>query len=149
MDRNTWTEDGATITETITPELVQEALDDMAQAILNQQTKNGEYAMEKNWKDSEAKKRWDKENTVRYSIKLNKKKDADILAQVKRAGTAQKALKDAVRAKAGQDETWELLERRPKLAELIRSAAKLSPEHLQTVINIVDLPRLHRIGPDS
>lgn len=83
--------------------------------------------------DSEAKKRWDKENTVRYSLKLNKKKDADILAQVKRAGTAQKALKDAFR-----DETRALLECRPKLAELIRKASKLSPEQLQTVTEIVD-----------
>lgn len=92
--------------------------------------------MEKSWKDTEAKKRWDKENTIRYSLKLNKKKDADILAQVERAGTAQKALKEAVRA--AKDETRELLESRPDIAELIREASKLTPEQLQTVIEIVE-----------
>lgn len=94
--------------------------------------------MEKSWKDSEAKKQWDKENTVRYSLKLNKKRDADILAQVKKAGTAQQALKDAVRAKAEWDETRELLESRPELAELIREADKLTPEQLDMVIELVE-----------
>lgn len=42
MDRKAWTEDGATVTETITPETIQKALDDMAQAIIKQQTKKGE-----------------------------------------------------------------------------------------------------------
>ena len=42
MGRNAWTEDGATVTETITPETMQKALDDMAQAILNKQIKKGE-----------------------------------------------------------------------------------------------------------
>ena len=42
MDRKAWTEDGAAISETITPETIQKALDDMAQAILNQHTKKGE-----------------------------------------------------------------------------------------------------------
>ncbi|MBQ1778957.1 MAG: hypothetical protein IIZ93_12440 [Acidaminococcaceae bacterium] len=42
MSRKAWTEDGATITETLTPETIQKALDDMAQAILNQQAKKGE-----------------------------------------------------------------------------------------------------------
>lgn len=39
---NIWTEGGATVSETITPELIQKALDDMAQAILEQQTNKGE-----------------------------------------------------------------------------------------------------------
>lgn len=42
MDKITRTEDGATITETLTPETIQKALDDMAQAIIKQQTKKGE-----------------------------------------------------------------------------------------------------------
>ena len=42
MGRNAWTEDGATVTETITPETIQKALDGMAQAIIRQQDKKGE-----------------------------------------------------------------------------------------------------------
>ena len=42
MDKITRTEDGATITETLTPETIQKALDGMAQAIIRQQDKKGE-----------------------------------------------------------------------------------------------------------
>lgn len=140
MNKGVWTEEWATATETISNETIQRALGDMVRAgyEIELQKQKGEKSMDKSWKDSEAKKRWDKENTVRYSLKLNKKNDADILAQVERAGTAQKALKNAVRAGMKRDATLDLLERKPELAELIREAAKLSAEQLQTVKKCVD-----------
>ena len=97
--------------------------------------------MDKSWKDSEAKKQWDKENTVRYSIKLNKNTDQEIIAQVERmTGT----VKDP---KTGEKWTTHgairhflqmaLLEE-PEMLTLIREARKLTPEQLEMVIELVE-----------
>lgn len=43
--------------------------------------------------------RYDKENTMRVSLKLNKKHDADILEYLDKSGNKQGAIKDALREK--------------------------------------------------
>lgn len=43
--------------------------------------------------------RYDKENTMRVSLKLNKKYDADILEYLDKSGNKQGAIKDALREK--------------------------------------------------
>lgn len=88
--------------------------------------------MDKSWKDSEAKKRWDKENTVRYSLKLNKRTDKAIISQIERMtgkdGHAQGAIKEMLRT----------LAERPKLAELIRAASKFDDKELAALTAAVE-----------
>lgn len=44
-----------------------------------------------------AQKKYDKENTVRISLKLNKKTDADIIEYLKKYGNKQGAIKEILR----------------------------------------------------
>lgn len=92
--------------------------------------------MEKSWKDTEAKKRWDKENTIRYSLKLNKNTDREIISQIER-------MKGKTDPATGEPWTLQsalkaMLASNPELLTLIQEARKLSPEQLQTVIEIVE-----------
>lgn len=47
---------------------------------------------------SEAKTRWDRENTVVVTMKLNKKTDADILKKLKSVDSKQGYIKELIRA---------------------------------------------------
>lgn len=47
---------------------------------------------------SEAKTKWDNENTVRVNIKLNKNTDADIIQAIESADSKQGFIKEAIRA---------------------------------------------------
>ena len=48
--------------------------------------------------DSEAKRRWDAENTVQISIKLNKNTDADILERLDSVPNKQGYIKELIRS---------------------------------------------------
>lgn len=47
---------------------------------------------------SEAKTKWDNENTVRVNIKLNKNTDADIIQAIEDADSKQGFIKEAIKA---------------------------------------------------
>lgn len=96
--------------------------------------------MEKSWKDSEAKKRWDKENTVRYSVKLNKNTDKEIIAEVERmtGKTDPKTGKPWTIQGAIRHLLYTAAFENPEVLTLIQEARKLSPEQLETVIEIVE-----------
>lgn len=59
---------------------------------------------EKGWRDSEAKKRWDKENTTKVLLKLNHNRDQEILRYLEKrkenglsyAGAFKEALKEKI-----------------------------------------------------
>ena len=96
--------------------------------------------MDKSWKDSEAKKQWDKENTIRYSLKLNKTTDREIIAQVERmVGKIDPRTKEpwttqgAIRALLSST-----LYAEPEVLKLIKAARKLTPEQLKAVIELVE-----------
>lgn len=96
--------------------------------------------METNWRETRQEK-YDKENTVRYSIKLNKNTDREIIAQVERMTGGE------IDPKTGKKWTTQgairhflqmaLLEE-PKMLTLIREARKLTPEQLEMVIELVE-----------
>lgn len=97
--------------------------------------------MDKSWKDSEAKKQWDKENTVRYSIKLNKNTDQEIIAQVERMTGKEidpKTKKPWTTQGAIRHFLLMALLEEPKILTLIREARKLTPEQLDMVIELVN-----------
>lgn len=48
--------------------------------------------------DSEAKKRWDAENTIQIKLKLNKKTDADIIQKLDSVDNKQGYVKELIRA---------------------------------------------------
>lgn len=47
---------------------------------------------------SEAKTKWDRENTVVVTMKLNKNTDADIIEKLQRVGKKQTYIKELIRA---------------------------------------------------
>ena len=96
--------------------------------------------METNWRETRQEK-FDRENTVRYSIKLNKNTDREIIAQVERMTGRE------IDPKTGKNWTTQgairhflqmaLLEE-PEMLTLIREARKLTPEQLKAVIELVE-----------
>ena len=53
--------------------------------------------------DSEAKRRWDAENTTQIRLKLNKKTDADILEKLDNVKSKQGYIKELIRADIKKD----------------------------------------------
>lgn len=96
--------------------------------------------MEKNWRETRQEK-FDRENTVRYSIKLNKHTDREIIDQVERmTGT----VKDP---KTGEKWTthgairhllYTAAYKNPKLITFMHEASKLTPDQLQAVMELVE-----------
>ena len=96
--------------------------------------------MEKNWRETRQEK-YDKENTVRYSIKLNKNTDQEIIAQVERMTGKEidpKTKKPWTTQGAIRHFLLMALLEEPKILTLIREARKLTPEQLDMVIELVD-----------
>lgn len=55
--------------------------------------------------DSEAKKRWNKENMLLIGLKLHRAKDADIIEYLEEKGAnKQKIIKEAIRERMSRDE---------------------------------------------
>lgn len=52
---------------------------------------------------SEAKTKWDRENTVVVTMKLNKNQDADILQRLEEVDNKQGYIKDLIRADIAKD----------------------------------------------
>lgn len=96
--------------------------------------------MDKSWKDSEAKKQWDKENTIRYSLKLNKTTDREIIAQVERmVGKIDPRTKEPWTTQGAIRHFLQMaLLEEPEMLTLIREARKLTPEQLEMVIELVE-----------
>ena len=96
--------------------------------------------MEKNWRETRQEK-WDRENTVRYSIKLNKNTDQEIIAQVERMTGKEidpKTKKPWTTQGAIRHFLLMALLEEPKMLTLIREARELTPEQLDMVIELVE-----------
>lgn len=95
--------------------------------------------MEKNWRESRQEK-YDRENTVRYSIKLNRNTDKEIIAEVERmtGKTDPKTGKPWTIQGAIRHLLYTAMFDNPEVLTLIQEARKLSPEQLETVIEIVE-----------
>ena len=95
--------------------------------------------MEKNWRETRQEK-YDKENTVRYSVKLNKNTDKEIIAEVERmtGKTDPKTGNPWTIQGAIRHLLYTAMFENPDVLTLIQEARKLSPEQLETVIQIVE-----------
>ena len=95
--------------------------------------------MEKNWRETRQEK-YDRENTVRYSIKLNRNTDREIIAEVERmtGKTDPKTGRPWTIQGAIRHLLYTAMFDNPDVLTLIQEARKLSPEQLETVIQIVE-----------
>ena len=95
--------------------------------------------MEKNWRETRQEK-YDRENTVRYSIKLNRNTDREIIAEVERmtGKTDPKTGRPWTIQGAIRHLLYTAMFENPDVLTLIQEARKLSPEQLETVIQIVE-----------
>lgn len=55
--------------------------------------------------DSESKKKWDKENTKRYGVKMYRSKDADMIKTLDGLPNVTEFIKSAIREKIERDKT--------------------------------------------
>ena len=88
-----------------------------------------------------AKTKYDKENTVRYSVKLNKNTDREIIAQVERMTGREidpKTKQPWTTHGAIRHLLYMAVLEQPEVLTLLREARKLSPEQLQAVIELVE-----------
>lgn len=96
--------------------------------------------MEKNWRETRQEK-YDRENTVRYSVKLNKNTDREIIAQVERMTGREidpKTKQPWTTHGAIRHLLYMAVLEQPEVLTLLREARKLSPEQLQAVIELVE-----------
>lgn len=95
--------------------------------------------MEKNWRETRQEK-YDRENTVRYSIKLNKNTDKEIIAEVERmtGKTDPKTGNPWTIQGAIRHLLYTAIFDNPDVLTLMQEARKLSPEQLETVIELVE-----------
>lgn len=96
--------------------------------------------MEKNWRETRQEK-YDKENTVRYSVKLNKNTDREIIAQVERMTGREidpKTKQPWTTHGAIRHLLYMAVLEQPEMLTLIREARNLTPEQLDMVIELVE-----------